>query len=145
MGVFLEGWGWFLISIVLMALEMFAPGVFLIWLGIAAFLTGLLVQGLGLGWQASALVFALLAVVSVVLGRRLSRSAADLPEPAAHLNARGQQLVGQHFRLDRPLVNGEGQLRIGDSVWRITGPDMVAGARVKVVRIDGATLIVEAD
>jgi membrane protein implicated in regulation of membrane protease activity len=138
------GWGWALAGIILVGLEMFAPGMFLIWLGLAAFLTSLLVGLFGLGWQASALAFAILAVASVVTGRRLSRTGRDLPEGARHLNARGQQLIGQSFRLDRPLMNGEGQLKIGDSVWRITGPDMVAGANVKVMRVDGATLVVEA-
>jgi membrane protein implicated in regulation of membrane protease activity len=138
------GWGWALAGIVLVGLEMFAPGMFLIWLGLAAFLTALLVGLFSLGWQASALAFAILAVASVVTGRKLSRPDRDLPDGARHLNARGQQLIGQSFRLDRPLLNGEGQLKVGDSVWRITGPDMVAGANVKVLRVDGATLVVEA-
>ncbi|MGL4729500.1 MAG: NfeD family protein [Bosea sp. (in: a-proteobacteria)] len=144
MSFLLSGWGWFLISFALMALEMLAPGVFLVWLGIAAFITGVLVQAFGIGWQASALVFAVLAVASVLIGRRISRSGRDTPEPSAHLNTRAQTLIGQSFRLDRPLLNGEGQIKIGDSVWRITGPDMVAGASVRVLRIDGATLIVDA-
>jgi membrane protein implicated in regulation of membrane protease activity len=138
------GWGWALAGIVLVGLEMFAPGMFLIWLGLAAFATGLLVGLFGIGWQASAVAFAILALASVFLGRRLSRPDRDLPDGARHLNARGQQLIGQSFRLDRPLLDGEGQLRIGDSVWRVTGPDMVAGASVKVIRVDGATLVVEA-
>jgi inner membrane protein len=144
MSFLLSGWTWFLISFALMALEMLAPGMFLIWLGIAAFITGVVVQVFGIGWQASALVFAVLAVASVFIGRRISRFSRNKIEPAAHLNALGQNLVGQSFRLDRPLLNGEGQIKIGDSVWRIVGPDMVAGANVKVVRIDGATLIVDA-
>jgi len=34
-------------------------------------------------------------------------------------------------------------MRVGDSSWRITGPELLAGAEVKVVRVDGATLVVE--
>jgi inner membrane protein len=137
------GWAWMLLGIALMALEMLAPGLFLIWLGLAAIVTGIVDGVLGLSWQVSSLVFAALCVLAVLAGRKLTMRRGDVPDPARDLNIRGARLVGQSFRLDRPLLNGEGQLKIGDSVWRITGPDMVAGATVKVGRIDGATLVVE--
>ena len=35
-------WNWLIFGIVLMALELLAPGVFLFWLGLAALLVGLL-------------------------------------------------------------------------------------------------------
>jgi membrane protein implicated in regulation of membrane protease activity len=47
------------------------------------------------------------------------------------------------FTLDKPIVNGSGTVRVGDTVWRVTGPDSPAGSRVKVTRADGATLYVE--
>ena len=136
-------WGWVLFGIALMALEMLAPGLFMIWLGLAAILTGI-IDAFSLSWQASSLVFAILSVAAVLAGRSLTMRRGDVPDPAQDLNTRGQNLIGQSFRLDRPLLNGEGQLKIGDSVWRVTGPDMVSGAKVRVVRIDGATLAVEA-
>ena len=127
----------------LMALEMLAPGLFLIWLGLAAIITGIMDVSLGLSWQTSSLVFAMLAVAAVLLGRRFTMRHGDVPDPARDLNIRGHKLVGQSFQLDRPLMNGDGQLKIGDSVWRITGPDMATGSSVRVVKIDGATLCVE--
>ena len=45
--------------------------------------------------------------------------------------------------LDTPIAGGQGRIRVDDSVWRITGPDAPAGASVRVVRVDGATLVVE--
>ncbi len=137
------GWGWILAGLALMALEMLSPGIFLIWLGLAALLTGILDAALGLSWQASSMVFAVLAVGLVLVARRLTKRGHDVPDAARDLNIRGQRLVGQRFTLDRPLLNGEGQLKIGDSVWRIVGPDMITGAIVKVVRIDGVTLVVK--
>lgn len=138
------GWGWILIGLLLVGLEMLAPGLFLIWLGLAAILTGIVDALVGLSWQAAWLLFALLSVASVLLGRHLTRRQHDVPDPAEDLNVRGHALVGKNFRLDRPLLNGEGQLKVGDSVWRIVGPDMVAGATVRVTGIEGATLRVEA-
>jgi inner membrane protein len=67
-------WGWVVLGLVLMGLELVAPGVFLVWLGLAAVLTGLLDAGLGLSWQAAWLTFSGLAVVAVAGGRMLTRS-----------------------------------------------------------------------
>lgn len=139
----LGGWNWLILGMVLMGLEMLAPGIFLIWLGLAALVTGVIAGLTGLGWQGASLLFAVLAVISVLAGRRLmaTRSGGDA---AADLNDPARRLVGQSFTLDRPIADGEGQLKVGDSVWRITGPDMVKGARVRVLKVDGATLVVEA-
>ena len=41
-------------------------------------------------------------------------------------------------------MGGEGRIRVDDSSWRVTGPNQPAGAAVRVVRVDGATLVVEA-
>jgi inner membrane protein len=137
----LGGWIWLILGMVLMGLEMLAPGMFLIWLGLAALATGVIAGLAGLGWQAASLLFAMLAVLAVIAGRRVmaARAAND---PASTLNDPARRLVGQQFRLDRPLIGGEGQLKVGDSVWAVTGPDMVAGAQVKVLRVEGSTLIV---
>jgi inner membrane protein len=137
------GWGWILAGLALMALEMLSPGIFLIWLGLAALMTGILDAGLGLSWQASSMLFAVLAVGLVLAARRLTGRRSDVPDAAGDLNIRGQRLVGQRFTLDRPLLNGEGQLKVGDSVWRIVGPDMVAGAVIRITAIEGATLRIE--
>lgn len=141
----LGGWSWVLLGIALVALELLAPGLFLIWLGLAAIATGLIDIGLGLSWQVASLVFAFLSLAAVLGARRLTMRRGDVPDPAQDLNARGHRLVGQTFRLDRPLANGEGQLKVGDSVWRITGPDIPANEKCRVTGIDGATLSVVAD
>ena len=46
--------------------------------------------------------------------------------------------------IEEPIVNGYGRLRLGDSSWRIAGPDLAVGQRVRVVGADGALLKVEA-
>ena len=45
--------------------------------------------------------------------------------------------------MEKPIVNGSGTVRIGDTLWRVSGPDAPAGGRVKVMRADGPTLVVE--
>ncbi len=137
------GWSWVVLGLVLIGGEMLAPGAFLVWLGLAALVTGVVVGATGMAWQGAALVFAALCVVSVLAGRMLTRRKGDEPDAATGLNDRGRQLVGKVFRLESTMVGGEGRIRVGDSSWRITGPELLAGAAVRVVRVDGATLVVE--
>ena len=139
----LGGWAWVVLGLVLIGGEMLAPGVFLIWLGLAALVTGVVVGASGIGWQSAALLFAALCVVSVLAGRVLTRRRGEEPDAASGLNDRGRQLIGRVFRLEATMTGGEGRIRVGDSSWRITGPELLAGSEVKVVRVEGATLVVE--
>lgn len=139
----LGGWSWVVLGLVLVAAEMAAPGIFLIWLGLAALATGLVVGFAELSWQGAALVFAGFCVVSVAIGRMLTRRSQDEPDPATGLNARGRQLIGRVFTLETTMTGGEGRIRIDDSSWRVKGPELLAGATVRVVAVDGATLLVE--
>jgi membrane protein implicated in regulation of membrane protease activity len=141
--LWLGAWGWVILGLVLIGGEVLAPGVFLIWFGLAALLTGAVVGMADIGWQAAALVFAGFSVVSVLAGRLLTRRRGEEPDAATGLNDRGRQLVGKVFRLDATMTGGEGRIRVGDSSWRITGPELLAGSEVRVVRVEGATLVVE--
>ncbi|HEX2728090.1 MAG TPA: NfeD family protein [Beijerinckiaceae bacterium] len=136
-------WSWIILGLVLMGLELLAPGVFLMWLGLAAVLTGLVDWAFGLSWQAATLLFAVLSVVTMLVGRAVSRHPDEEETGRPSLNRRGHGLVGRVFMLDAPIAGGEGRIRVDDSVWRIIGPDVPAGASVRVVRVDGATLVVE--
>jgi membrane protein implicated in regulation of membrane protease activity len=91
-------WTWVVAGVVLIGLEMLAPGVFLIWLGLAAVLTGVAQWAFNLSWQAQALVFALLAAGAVALGRVLTRNRDEEDPTRPALNRRGQALVGRTFR-----------------------------------------------
>jgi membrane protein implicated in regulation of membrane protease activity len=139
----LGAWSWIILGLLLIGVELLAPGVFFIWLGLAAIITGVLDAALGLSWQAAALIFAFLSVVAVILGRMIMRSSDAPSAQAVFLNQRGQALVGRVFVLETPIKDGEGRIRVDDSSWRVTGSDRLAGARVRVVRVEGSTLVVE--
>lgn len=136
-------WGWVILGLILIGSEVLAPGIFLLWLGLAALLTGAVVGLVDLGWQAAALVFAGFSLVAVCTGRLLTRRKGEEPDAATGLNDRGRRLIGRVFRLEATMTGGEGRIRIDDSSWRVTGPELLAGSEVRVVRVDGATLIVE--
>lgn len=139
----LNYWHWWILAVVLVIAEVLAPGIFFLWLAIAAGVTGLAVLALpDLGWQYQLLIFAALAVISAVMGRRLYKKR---PPTSDHptLNRRAQQYVGKVFVLDAPIVNGSGRLRVADATWKMVGPDAPAGSRVRVVAADGVSLRVE--
>jgi hypothetical protein len=135
-------WNWLIFGVILMALELIAPGVFLFWLGLAALLVGLLSFGFDLSWQIQILMFAVFAAAAVPLWRRLARSHVVADSP--FLNKRAEALIGRVFTLEKPIVDGAGTVRIDDTIWRVAGPDAPAGSRVRIVRADGASLTVAA-
>ena len=140
----LGNWNWLIFGVILMALEVLAPGIFLLWLGLAALLVGLLTFVFHPSWQVEILLFAAFAIAAVPLWRRLARGNASGSESNPFLNRRTEALVGRVFPLEKPIIDGAGTVRIGDTVWRVAGPDTPAGTRVKIVQVSGADLTVAA-
>ena len=145
-GIFvtLGTWNWLIFGVIMMALELFAPGVFLFWLGLAALLTGLISFAYAPSWQVQILMFAVFAVLAVPVWRRLARGRGSGSTDNPFLNRRTDALVGRVFTLEKPIVDGAGTVRIDDTVWRVSGPDAPAGSRVRIVQADGASLTVAA-
>jgi membrane protein implicated in regulation of membrane protease activity len=141
----LGAWSWIILGVILLAVELIAPGTFVLWLGVSAILVGMISFVIDWNWQEQAVGFAILAVASLVMWWRLIRrgrteeDAGDQP----FLNRRAQGFVGRVFTLEKPIVDGAGTVRMGDTIWRVTGPDCAAGSRVKIARAEGATLFVE--
>jgi membrane protein implicated in regulation of membrane protease activity len=135
-------WNWLIFGFIVMALELIAPGVFLFWFGLAALLVGLLSFVLHPSWQAQFLMFAVFAAAAVPVWRRLAwgQNAASKTNP--FLNRRAEALVGREFTLEKPIIDGSGTVRIGDTIWRVAGPDAPAGSRVRIVQAEGANLTV---
>lgn len=140
----LGSWNWLIVGVVLMALELIVPGVFLFWFGLAALLVGLVSFAFDPSWQLQFLMFALFAAAAVPLWRKLSRSNSAPSRDNPFLNRRAAGLVGRVFTLEKPIVDGAGTVRIDDTVWRVAGPDAPAGSRVRIVEADGASLTVAA-
>ena len=136
----LDGWGWFLVGLVLLAVEVFVPGNVFVWFGVAGILTGVIGLLTSLPWQTELIVFVVLSVVLVFVGRRYFGRAAASTEPL--LNERAVRYVGKTFVLGEPIVEGTGRIRIDDTYWRIEGPDTPSGSRVRVTGVDGAVLSV---
>jgi membrane protein implicated in regulation of membrane protease activity len=139
----LTAWHWLIFGVVMIVVEMLAPGIVFLWIGIAAIVTGLIFAVLqSVPWQYQLVVFGVLAPLSIYCGRRFVRSR-EQPTDHPALNRRGAQYVGRSYRLAQPLQDGNGKLVIDDTQWALSGPDLPAGTMVKVVGLDGTRLVVE--
>jgi membrane protein implicated in regulation of membrane protease activity len=137
-------WIWWTIAAVLLALELLAPGVAFIWLGLAAAAMGFLAFLLpGVPWQAEVAMFAALAAGAVYFVRPWAREETVEDDAALHLNRRMDGYIGRTFELPAAIENGDGHLIIDDTRWRVRGPDLKRGQPVRVTGVDGLTLIVE--
>lgn len=140
--VSLGHWNWFILAAILFAIELVAPGTFMLWLGLSAILVGVISLVVEWPWQIQLVAFAVFAVASIPLWRRFAHAQARSSDQPL-LNRRAEALVGRVFTLEKPIVGGVGAVRVGDTLWRVAGPDAPAGARVKIARADGADLHVE--
>jgi membrane protein implicated in regulation of membrane protease activity len=139
----IEFWHWLILAAALAGIEILTPGFFFIWLGGAALITSVVaLVAPGLTWENQVLIFALLSAVSV-LGWYRFRHSLVIKSDDMTLNRRGEQLLGRNATLSEPIVNGRGQIKIDDTVWRCEGEDLAAGTKVKVVALRGAIVSVE--
>ena len=131
-------------GVALMALEIIAPGVYLLWFGLAALLAGAVNAAFGLGWQASLAAFCLFSIVTVIGGRWLTRTAFDSNDARpVVLNRRASALIGRIAPLHEAIVDGRGTVRIDDTIWRVHGPDAPVGTMVRLVAVEGVGFVVE--
>ncbi len=139
-------WSWWVLGLVLLAAEILMPGVFLIWIGLAAIIVGALSLLFWNDpfrmWQTQILAFTVLAVIAAVVGRRVMSRGEQSDQPL--LNQRGESLVGRTATLTEPISEGRGRIRLDDTMWVVSGPDLPVGAQVRVVESAGRELRVEA-
>ncbi|MGH6736085.1 MAG: NfeD family protein [Methyloceanibacter sp.] len=138
----LGAWSWLILAAVLFALELLAPGIFFMWFGLAAAVTGLIMFRYDISWQWQLISFGGLSLASVLIANKYLRKH-PLESERPLLNERATQLVGQSFDLVDPIVNGRGSIHAGDTIWRVEGPELPRGTRIKVVGADGSVLKVK--
>ena len=136
-------WFWLVGALLLGIAELLSPGVFLIWLAAAAALTGLAVLLFAIPLAFQLVLFALMAILAVHVGRRWY---ADHPLESSDplLNERAARLIGKTVIVVDAVDAQGGRVRIGDSEWSARGGPAQAGERVRITGIDGNCLTVEA-
>jgi hypothetical protein len=135
-------WWWLLAAALLALVELAVPGIFSIWVAAAAAATGFAVMAFGIPIAFQLALFALLSIAAVQAGRRwYERNPVGSSDPL--LNDRTARLTGQVVTVASAIENGEGRVKVGDSIWTARGPDAPEGARVRIIGADGQCLRVE--
>ena len=136
-------WWWVGAGALLGILEILLPGIFLIWVALAAWLTALIVFLAPMAIALQLAIFVVLAFVIVWAGRQVyARNPVESADP--NLNVRAARLIGQVVTVESAIENGKGRVRVGDGVWNARGPDSPAGTSVRIVAAEGTCLTVEA-
>ncbi|NER66531.1 NfeD family protein [Pseudomonas sp. MAFF212427] len=136
----LSFWDWLALGTLLLILEVFGAGGYLLWIGVAAAGVGVITFVIpALPWTLQFLLFGLLSVFTAVFWWRRQRSNLS-PSDAPGLNMRGQELIGRTFTVHEAIVGGRGKIKVGDGVWMVRGPDLPVGTQVVVLSQDGAIL-----
>lgn len=138
-------WHWFVLAFGFIALEVFiSSGTYLLWMGLAALVVGVVsyfFPNLGLVYEG--LLFGVCSLASVLLWKYFLKDRLRRRDTPNYLNRRGEDFIGMTLTLSAPLTDGQGVHKIGESQWRVKGPDLPKGTKVKVVALDGNALVVE--
>lgn len=131
---------WIVAGLVLAALEMIVPGFVIIWFGVAAVVTGLIsffVHNGYVQFVSFLSLSGLMVFLAQWIGRKITR-----PEPVpvgANRLADAEGVVTQDIQPGAP-----GRVKVVGEEWRAESEFVLAaGARVRVVRVEGTRLIVK--
>ena len=140
-------WSWLIFGLLLMVAELFVPGVFIVWIGLASFISGIIFcifDNLSLSYQL--LIFAGLSVVCVIVGwyvygQVLTKSSR---KDYKTLNNGAESFIGNEYSLLEDVFDGRSKAKVGDTVWLVQAPEgLKKGAKVVVESVDGVILHVK--
>jgi len=137
----LDWWHWIVLAVLLAAAETLIPGAVIIWFAASAAVIGILLVVIDIPWQIQLIAFALLGLAALLAYRAYrKKNPGTFEQP--NLNQRGQQYVGSELVLIEAIEQGAGKAKLGDGVWKVSGPELPAGARVRVTGVNGTILTV---
>ena len=136
------GWMWAIGGLVLLIAEIVAPGFFLVFLGVAAIATGLFTLLFDLSLAPQLVLFVIYTALAVMIGKRWYAEP-DHADQSIRLNNPSERMVGKSVTVIDPVDEHGGRVRVGDGEWSARGGPAAAGARVRVIAVDGNCLLVE--
>ncbi|OOF79990.1 hypothetical protein BKG96_00195 [Rodentibacter caecimuris] len=137
-------WHWLVLGFFLLIAEVIIPGVFLLWWGLAALVTAL-VQFIfpNFALTGLAIFYAVLACILSVIWWHYQYNKDNRDQAQSTLNQRDHAMLGKQGTVREIAANGIGRGAFDDTTWRIQGEQLMVNDLVKVVRVEGITLIVE--
>lgn len=131
-------WYWWVGGLVFLVIEILASGFFFLWLAVAAAITGVLVWLIpSISLSLQIFIFALLSIASIFAWKFLARKTKATNSDHPTLNRRGEQYLGRIFNLHQAIENGEGKIKVDDTIWKVHGEDCNISTKVKVTAVRG--------
>lgn len=129
-------------SVVVAVAELQCPGYYLIWIAAGGAIAALASFAFDLSSTAQISVFIVSCSLSCIWGyfvyQRMIRSSEGNPP----LNQRNLEMVGAKGVVTQALENGQGKVKLGDSVWLAEGPNLKTGTPVIVKEVRGTIVLV---
>jgi inner membrane protein len=142
----MQWWHWLIVGFSLCLCELLIPIFVLIWLGISALILGIVVLLIPVPLTVQLLGWAILSTASVFLWLRVFRNRYQRTQHLEIESAIGE--VGLLVRGVLPFQVGEVLFQrpvLGSDRWDcVSATGLEAGCRVRVVKIDGSTAVIEA-
>ena len=142
----LTPWHWLILGVALLAFELVSGSTYILWPAVSALAVGLLLFVAPMGWELQMMLFFLLSVATLVLGRTHFQRFVKGGE-SSDLNDMTVTLVGRQVRAVADFDGTEGRVQLNDTQWSARldeGQDVPVRnddlLHVRAVR--GATLIV---
>ncbi len=136
-------WHWWILAVICLVVEMVIPAFFFLWMAVSALITGIIVWLIpAISTNSQILIFSVLSIVAIVAWRIYGKKITiDTDQPL--LNRRGSQYVGRTFNLYEAIENGEGKIKVDDTIWKVHGEDCDINSKVKVIASRGTVFDVE--
>lgn len=138
-------WVWAIAAAAIGFAELHVPGSYLIWIAAGAAATAAFQAIWDLRLENQLIAFVVCSLLACLGGYHVYRTAQVRASGETPLNQRNQSMVGARGTVSSRIVNGEGKVRMGDTVWLAEGPDLPEDAPVVVISVRGARLMVKAD
>ena len=136
-------WYWWVLALVFLVVEILAPGFFFLWMAASGFVTGIMVWLIpSVTMNVQTFVFSALSIAAILVWKLYIKKHAIITDQPL-LNKRGAQYIGRVFNLYQPIQNGQGKIKVDDSIWKVQGNDCDITTRVKVTAIRGTVFEVE--
>lgn len=136
-------WAWIVLAGGLAVAEIVLPSSYLIWIALGAAATAVADAALGLTLEGQLGIFAVAMSLSCILGYFVYGSMQPRQERQTPLNEPRRSMLGARGTVCEAFKNGSGKVRIADTVWLASGPELPEGAPVVVNGLDGTRLVVQ--
>ncbi|MGQ8820108.1 NfeD family protein [Bibersteinia trehalosi] len=136
--------GWLSLGFLLLALELIAPGVFIMWWGLAALIlaaVSALLPNFEPAYQVT--IFAVLAITFSLVWWKYQHGKDQQDDEHSSLNSREHAMIGARGVIVEILENGIARGKFDDTTWRVIGENLRIGDSVQVFRVEGITLFVK--